>query len=76
MFTPWIKRKSLKRTSRGKTLLVNGESPSRIILLSVSVLCVMVGLYIVQHAVADSVPPGDYTPAPTVSGSPSVLPTP
>jgi hypothetical protein len=74
VFTPWIKRKALKRNQRSKTLIVNGESPSRIMLLSFTALCVMVGVYVVQKSNAQSLPAP--TPTPVVTPSPSASPTP
>jgi hypothetical protein len=71
MFTPWIKRKALKRTSRSKQLVVEGESPSKIMLLSLAALCVMVGVYVVQRSYAQT-PPAS-TPIPSVSASPLPL---
>jgi hypothetical protein len=75
MFTPWIKRKALKRSSSNKTLVVSGESPSRIMLLSLTALCMMVGIYVVQHSLADSVPANITTPAPMPYATPSMSPS-
>jgi hypothetical protein len=76
MFTPWIKRKALKRNQRSKTLIVSGESPSRIMLLSLSALCVMVGVYVVQQSYAQTLPAATPSPTPVVSPTPSPTPTP
>jgi hypothetical protein len=46
MFTPWIKRKSLKKTSKSRNLVVDGERPSLIMLLSLSALLVLVGVFV------------------------------
>jgi hypothetical protein len=54
MFTPWIKRKSLKKTSKSKRLVVDGEPPSLIALLSVSALVVVAGVFVVQTGMASS----------------------
>jgi hypothetical protein len=77
MFTPWVRRKSLKRGSKSKKLVLEGESPSLIMLLSLVAIFVGVGLFVIQRSLADQMkqynPP---TPTPTVSGTPSPTPTP
>lgn len=77
MFAPWIKRSSLKRGSRDKRLLVAGERPSVILLLSLSALLVLVGVFVVQRSWAKGVGPVPaVTQTPTVSPSASVVPSP
>jgi cytoskeletal protein RodZ len=91
MFTPWIKRKSLKKTSKSRNLVVDGERPSLIMLLSLSALLVLVGVFVVQRGMAatwwnaqsdpaessGAAPPSATpTPTPTPSATPSMTPTP
>ncbi|MDB5178914.1 MAG: hypothetical protein JWN01_857 [Patescibacteria group bacterium] len=76
MFTPWIKRKSLKRGSKGKRLVVSGESPSLIMILSFSAVLVLVGVFVVQHSLADNERDAVMKATPTPSLSPSHTPSP
>ena len=77
MFTPWVRRKSLKKSAKGKRLVLEGESPSLIMLLSLVAIFVGVGLFVIQHSLADQMkvynPP---TPTPSITGTPSPTPTP
>jgi hypothetical protein len=72
MFSPWIKRKSLKRTTKGKNLVIQGGPPSLIMLLSVSALVVFVGCYVVTASLAGS----QWNAAPTPTIQPSSSPSP
>lgn len=83
MFTPWIKRKSLKRDTKSKRLVVDGAPPSMIMLLAISAIFVGVGLFVIQRGLAEDqreFPLATPTPTPSVlpSGSPtpSATPTP
>ena len=76
MFTPWIKRKSLKKTVQGKSLIVEGERPSLIMLMSLSALLVLVGVFVVQRSMAASWWSGDAAPAVTSGAAPETTPTP
>jgi hypothetical protein len=84
MFQPWIKRKSLKKPLNGKHLVVNGEPPSMIMLLSLSALLVVVGVFVVQKSLASnwwSLQPKPAatpasTPTPTATPTPTFIPTP
>jgi hypothetical protein len=75
MFTPWIKRKSLKRSPKSKRLVMEGERPSMITLVSVCGLLVVAGVFVVQQSWA-GVKENLLTPAATVSVSPTPTPTP
>ena len=73
MFAPWIKRKSLKRTAKGKTLVVSGGQPNPIMLLSIVALVVVVGVFAIHYSRADS---QNSVVAPAASPSPSVTASP
>ncbi|HEY2003964.1 MAG TPA: hypothetical protein VGH44_02505 [Candidatus Saccharimonadia bacterium] len=77
MFTPWIKRKSLKRDIKSKRLVVDGARPSMIALLAISALFVGVGLFVIQKSLADDRRefPLTLSPTPTVSVTSSPTPT-
>jgi hypothetical protein len=75
MFTPWIKRTSLKRAPRSKRLVVDGQRPSMILLLSFSVLLVMVGVVVVSQSRASDVKGSYEAPMPAVSASVSPSPS-
>lgn len=79
MFTPWIKRSSLKRETKSKRLVVDGAPPSMIMLLAISAIFVGVGLFVIQRSLAEDrrmypLETPEPTPSPTVS--PSDTPTP
>jgi hypothetical protein len=78
MFQPWIKKKAFKKAPQGSQLVVPGGRPSVISLLSVSAILVGVGVFVIQHSLADSSNP-DMSPTPMVSveasPSPTVTPT-
>jgi cytoskeletal protein RodZ len=48
MFTPWIRRKSLKRQSKGKRLVVEGQPLSLVSLLVLLGVVILFGLFVVQ----------------------------
>lgn len=81
MFTPWIKRKALKRDTKSKRLVVDGAPPSMIMLLAISAIFVGVGLFVIQKSLAEdrrlypSETPSP-TPTPTATGSPTPSPSP
>jgi len=79
MFTPWIKRKALKRDTKGKRLVVDGAPPSMIALLSVSAIFVGVGLFVIQKSLAEDqrlYPLTTPSLTPTVTPTGSVIPAP
>jgi hypothetical protein len=88
MFAPWIRKKALKRKPRkqSKRLVIDGERPNVIALVSVTGLLVAVGIFVLQRTLAaPQAQPGgpiiitpEPSPLPTdeVSPSPSVSPTP
>jgi cytoskeletal protein RodZ len=80
-----LARKSLKKDPKSKALVVDGERPSLIMLLSLSALLVLVGVFVVQKGLAsnwwaaqpEATPVA--TPTPTPAGptaSPSASPSP
>ena len=79
MFQPWIKKKAFKKAPQGNQLVVPGGRPSVISLLSISAILVGVGVFVIQHSLADSSDPAN-SPSPMVSvaatPSPTVTPTP
>jgi hypothetical protein len=65
MFHSWIRKKALKRKPRnGKRLVIDGERPNVIALVSVSGLLVAVGIFVLQKSLA----------APRVEVSPAASP--
>ena len=78
MFTPWIKRKSLKHDIKSKRLVVDGAPHNMIALLAISAIFVGVGLFVIQHSLAaeqGAFPLATPTPSPTPSMSPTPSPT-
>jgi hypothetical protein len=73
MFTPWVRRKSLKRLSRGKRLVLESEPVNPIRLVGLSAILIGVGMYAVQMSLADN---RAQEPTPTVTPSPSPTATP
>jgi len=73
MFTPWIKRKSLKKSSSAKHLIVEGSQPSMIALLSVAGILVAVGIFVVQRSSAATPPVNTPLASPVIS--PTMTPT-
>jgi len=76
MFTPWIKRKSLKRDTKSKRLVVDGAPPSMITLLAISAIFVGVGLFVIQRGLAADRRDNPVEPTPSASPSPTASPTP
>jgi hypothetical protein len=77
MFQPWIKKKSLKKPSRSGKLVLEGERPSMIALLSMSAILVGVGVFVIQKSLADQASPVNaVTPAATPSNSVTPSPSP
>ena len=48
MFSPWIRRKSLKRPTKGRRLVVGGEPLNLISLLVLAAIFVLFGFVVVQ----------------------------
>lgn len=77
VFTPWIRKKALKRKPRkGKRLVIDGERPNVVALVSVSGLLVAVGIFVLQRSLAAPVAPTGPAVTPYVSELPSPTPTP
>jgi hypothetical protein len=71
MFAPWIKRKSLKHSLKTKSMVVEGNNPSLIMLLTLAGLMVVVGVFAVRHSHAATPVSEGVVPVVSVSSSPT-----
>jgi hypothetical protein len=74
MFTPWLKRKSLKRSPKAKSLIIEGHNPSMILLLSLAGLMVVFGVFVVKRSRAANSANVIVSPSPSATVSPSASP--